>query len=854
MDNSNFYSSWMQSTPQQPQASLLNEPSQQSRHEAHPSSSLDDWAKQPPRTASNGSLGGSTSATTPNAHMTLQELLGSVGAGVDDGQQSSFFQSFSQYNIPNNAPYNNIPYGASWQSSPSNHVPLSSYSSLNGATSTSSQPSQQQQQRIPQHSPPPQHQSPPIIDPALTINGSGSNGIPHYSPPPPTPTYGAQPSPPIQQSNPQSRSQLFSLQQHLSLGNNNNSNPYLYSQSFPQLAQSSLAHASQGQGTLSPQALHTSSPGPMMGVLPSQFYGKPAQSTPPQPSQQLQPQQIRNLLQSQSQLQQPQSQPPPPPQPQGPSPQERKERLLASIRPLLGVNAFTGAGAVNNLILTKIRDCAANHYFRAWLENPTAMDITREWLKAPIGSEDQELVGTVMPLLHILDRFPITLETLKATKLGKIIVKLTKNPPSPAIKDMALNLERKWRNMIDGVTGKEEGDQSRRNARWRLRPDKDACACQESATKPPVVTKKVVATPGNLKDAKSDSSFFSEKKVKKLPKFTKAPPPVSVKKEDTNIALPSSRDPFQEALQSMVGKGLKDSAATPPPASHSTSVAPESGRPSKKKKTVQWAADNELEAVRFIEKAVYDDDPVDGTHSAQSARNMEKGEGAALHRHIFEETVDWSEPIPIEIPVDIEYKERGLESQEKATQEQREESVLGALYLSLAQIPVSPAEASHVLSDAEVDTQVQAMTVGPELEAAFWDPMTPNVNVAELMAQLNGAGRMMGGGGAGGEHNVSPMDAAAALAAAIPQDQLQSLLSQLNPIIGGFGGGDPSWSAPPADYGTGTGTGGGSRGRGRGGGGGGGGHRNSKRKPCSFFQAGRCKFGDQCDFAHEYAS
>ncbi|KAF9032645.1 hypothetical protein BDZ89DRAFT_1063259 [Hymenopellis radicata] len=748
MDNTNFYSSWMQSTPQQPQASLLNESSQQSRHEAHPSSSLDDWAKQPPRTASNGSLAGSTSATTPNAHMTLQELLGSVGVtGVDDGQQSSFFQSFSQYNIPNNAPYNNIPYGASWQSSPSNHVPLSSYSSLNGATSTSSQPSQQQQQRIPQHSPPPQHQSPPIID-----------------------------------------------------------NPYLYSQSFPQLAQSSLAHASQGQGTLSPQALHTSSPGPMMGVLPSQFYGKPAQSTPPQPSQQLQPQQIRNLLQSQQQLQQPQSQPPPPPQPQGPSPQERKERLLASIRPLLGVNAFTGAGAVNNLvikldeygsadvdattrmeILTKIRDCAANHYFRAWLENPTAMDITREWLKAPIGSEDQELVGTVMPLLHILDRFPITLETLKATKLGKIIVKLTKNPPSPAIKDMALNLERKWRNMIDGVTGKEEEPKSKKRKMETPPPTKMPAPVKKAQTKPPVVTKKVVATPGNLKDAKSDSSFFSEKKVKKLPKFTKAPPPVSVKKEDTKHCS-------AEALQSMIPP------QTPPPTSHSTSVAPESGRPSKKKKTVQWAADNELEAVRFIEKAVYDDDPVDGTHSAQSARNMEKGEGAALHRHIFEETVDWSEPIPIEIPVDIEYKERGLESQEKATQEQREESVLGALYLSLAQIPV--------------DTQVQAMTVGPELEAAFWDPMTPNVNVAELMAQLNGAGGgMMGGGGAG--------SAAVAAVAAEPDHR-------------GFGGGDPSWSAPPADYGTGTG--------------------NSKRKPCSFFQAGRCKFGDQCDFAHEYAS
>ncbi|KAF8869090.1 hypothetical protein CPB85DRAFT_1360237 [Mucidula mucida] len=784
MDNSNLYSSWMA----QPQTSLLTESSQQqqSRHEARQSSSLDGWAKEQPRTASAGSLGASTSATSSAqmTNMTLQELLGQIGA--DDDQQAPFFQSFSQYNIPNNAPYNNIPYGASWQSSPSNHVPLSSYSSLNGATSTSSQPSQQQQ-RISQHSPPLPHQSPPIIDPALTINGSGSNGIQHYSPPPPTPTYGAQSSPPLQQSTQQqARAHLFSLQQHLALSTNNG-NPYSYSQTFPQ-----LPHASQGQGTLSPQALHTSSPGPMMGIMPSQFYAKPAQSTPPQPSQQLQSQQIRNLLSQQ----QPQLQPPPPPQPQGPSPQERKERLLGSIRPLLAVNAFTGAGAVNNLvlkldeygpsevdaatrmeILTKIRDCAANHYFRAWLENPTAMDITREWLKAPLTSDDQELVGTVMPLLHILDRFPITLETLKATKLGKIIVKLTKNPPSPAIKDMALNLERKWRNMIDGVTGKEEGDQSRRNASWRLRPLQRRPRLSRSRRQ------------SRRMRNRTRRSF--RRRSEEASQFTKAPPPVSVKKEDTNIALPSSRDPFQEALQSMVGKGLKDSAATPPPASHhSTSVAPESGRPSKKKKTVQWAADNELEAVRFIEKAVYDDDPVD-------------------------ETVDWSEPIPIEIPVDIEYKERGLESQEKATQEQREESVLGALYLSLAQIPVSPAEPSHVLADAEVDIQVQAMTVADG----------------------------MGAGGGGLDPNVPAMDAAAALAAAIPQDQLQSLLSQLNPALGSGPG--------RSELGL---RGGGGRGGGRRNNNNNGGHRNSKRKPCSFFQAGRCKFGDQCDFAHEYAS
>lgn len=32
---------------------------------------------------------------------------------------------------------------------------------------------------------------------------------------------------------------------------------------------------------------------------------------------------------------------------------------------------------------------------------------------------------------QIIDRLPLTIETLKASKLGKIVVKLTKDPPAP---------------------------------------------------------------------------------------------------------------------------------------------------------------------------------------------------------------------------------------------------------------------------------------------------------------------------------------------------------------------------------------------------------------------------------------
>lgn len=91
------------------------------------------------------------------------------------------------------------------------------------------------------------------------------------------------------------------------------------------------------------------------------------------------------------------------------------------MKPLIQSNSFTGGGAVSQLVnilddfgmdvvdpqirldvLTKIRDNAGNHYFRAWVDNPTAMEIVREWLKlAFVGRDDQQMVETIMPLLQV---------------------------------------------------------------------------------------------------------------------------------------------------------------------------------------------------------------------------------------------------------------------------------------------------------------------------------------------------------------------------------------------------------------------------------------------------------------------
>lgn len=114
----------------------------------------------------------------------------------------------------------------------------------------------------------------------------------------------------------------------------------------------------------------------------------------------------------------------PPPAPQGPTPEQLKEKFLTGLKPLLQPNSFTGAGAIAKLashienygvlkvdvptrleVLTKIRDNAGNHYFRAWAESSPAMHVTKKWLNDSLSENDVALAATTMPLLHVRSAF-----------------------------------------------------------------------------------------------------------------------------------------------------------------------------------------------------------------------------------------------------------------------------------------------------------------------------------------------------------------------------------------------------------------------------------------------------------------
>ncbi|KAN0140181.1 hypothetical protein V8E53_002077 [Lactarius tabidus] len=867
MDVFSNASAWLQHSP----TTQISQPSQVVQNDLADSQrppNTTDW-KDPSPSAS-----GSNGASAVSGNLDLHDFgLGELSAPQTSTAPSTFFNYPTNFFLPPvPAPYNAMNYGTTTWSPQPGQVPLSTYSTLNGATSStshslSSQPSQ------------------PNIDPALTTL-----------------------NPPLSYSPPTNGSQQQSSQHHVPLHSQYpqlSSLSIAYAQASPSSLATTLAQAQSqtqshpqsqqpesSQGTLSPFALHP--PQHLSSIPPSSFYSAISQSDSPAP----------------------------------PS-HTRREAFLDAIKPFLQAKSFSGgARSVQQLvsriveygisevsgqtrldILTKIRDNAGNNYFRAWLENISAMDVTRDWLKSGAAiNADNQVLETVMPLLHIADRLPFTGDTLVSSKIGKIVRKLAKDAPIPAIKDMAANLERKWRNqfvyMQDQVMAAEDDIQDAKPKKRKLPdapskagpPTKKSAMSPASTSRPSVVVKKEgrlsttsAAAVTTVKDSKSDSSFFSAPKQKaKLPSFKKAPTgptaPIAIKKETpVNVAQPSSTDAFQEALKDMA-RARKPSPVAPN-ISGNTTVTPSTvladAKPLKKKKSVTWAPDGQLELVKLIERAVYDDDPVDGTpHALHNVRELERGEGAALHAHLFEELLDWSEPQPIDFPEDIEVRPRGEDSQERGAQEQRELTALGASYL-VQPIPDCPAELqqSSVLSQEQVDENVVEMLAGAEIDALAWPPamsMAPltGATVSELVGQLAAEGA----GTASEAVAVAPpaFDPAvlAQLASSIPQEQLQQLAQMFAaqpPASQSQQGDQPGWDAQtpaafPADGMNASGVprdrwppvpdeakwAGGGSGRGRGRGRPLDGVRQFRsRTACSFYAQGRCKYGDQCNFSHD---
>ncbi|EJD00835.1 uncharacterized protein FOMMEDRAFT_147563 [Fomitiporia mediterranea MF3/22] len=759
----NGHSSWLANPgPDQPQTSSSPGPTQNGN---------DEWAKTGIDLSDFGVGLGDLQA--PNSSPTNAASLHNMYQFPVNGP---FFSTMAPFNIH---PYGHSPPPSGW---PSQNLPLSSYSTLNGATTTVGS-SQQQQQQV--SSQPPASAQQPMIDPALT----SASSAPSYSPPPPSASQGAQHSSTIQfnnvfhhhQQQPQvphsptihQMSSAYLMHQQQQQQQQRTLNPQQLTMPYSYVYPIQQHHVqSPMQTNLTATSSHTSTPPPASSSISSNSTVPPASASVSVPvaSDPLVFKQKLDRLLTSSAL----------------SDANTVHRLMDAIADHGNANVTPEMRAE---LASRIRDGAGNAFFAAWARDAKAMALLLNWLKAGVtGKDEGRWDSTVMPLLHVLDRLPLTISLLKEHRPGKLTNALLKSDTvSPAIKDMASNIANKWRTLIEPSSGgstkdKDASSSSAAVKKVEIEDKTKKRKLADGAPKPPskvavvssaansanaarsavkVKKEKVVVTA--VKDAKADASFFSAPKPKpRLPSFKKAPAPATTSNmapggtsSSATVAQPSQVNAFEQALKEM--KGRATAVPIPPVASKSDSSSTESStvtkastpdplKNAKKRKSVSWAPEGHLEKVRIIEKAVYDDDPADATHGAHSIRDLERAEGAAMHFHLFEEVIDWYKPQDIEFPSDIDSTERGGQSEEKSVQEEREKNTLRADYYAEDQIPETPGEPLSQIALEQVDTEARTMVVGADIQPFFQHAMS----VADLVGQLAANTNSTSAGGAYG--------------------------------------------------------------------------------------------------------
>ncbi|GAA6018474.1 hypothetical protein JCM10207_000905 [Rhodosporidiobolus poonsookiae] len=163
-------------------------------------------------------------------------------------------------------------------------------------------------------------------------------------------------------------------------------------------------------------------------------------------------------------------------------------------------------------------------------------------------------------------------------------------------------------------------------------------------------------------------------------------------------------------------------------------VKPAANGGKKKKKTVRWKPDEELVAIREIEKAVYEDDENareagarlgEGSDVDANRRDMDMQEGQTLHMHLDEEMdedIEFYPPIPITIPdtEDFAFLRQEPVSAELAIQTEREASLMAVdapdadADADPSAEPPIPGEAPEY-APAEPDAPTKVMLLGKEI-------------------------------------------------------------------------------------------------------------------------------------------
>ncbi|GAA5834141.1 hypothetical protein JCM11251_000553 [Rhodosporidiobolus azoricus] len=368
--------------------------------------------------------------------------------------------------------------------------------------------------------------------------------------------------------------------------------------------------------------------------------------------------------------------------------------------------------------------------------------------------------GTLALVLQVLTKLPVTLDHLIAyPSVPKLVKRISDRASDGAVKAAATQSFAKWSKLQEKARAAQAKNGSSSSA--------------STSTSSTSAKRKSDEKDGPVKKLKPTTE---QTKKPVLPVAAKLALPSFAKKKAADAPPPASVSPFAAAMS---GLKKKETPAPPPPPPPLTTVqaalntetqrkaalanaaiqaqaqdatggaekVKKMGKNGKPKKSVRWRPDEELVAIREIEKAIYEDDEnssgsgarvfAEGEDAEANFRDMNLQEGQTLTMHLdmedeMDEEIDYYEPIPVIIPDNEDFASFRQEpvSREATLQAEREASIM-AVDVESTSAPPSPGEPPEY-TPAEPDPATATMQLSAALAAD--DAFQQTIEMAQAAA------------------------------------------------------------------------------------------------------------------------
>ncbi|GAA5857481.1 hypothetical protein JCM9279_007302 [Rhodotorula babjevae] len=282
--------------------------------------------------------------------------------------------------------------------------------------------------------------------------------------------------------------------------------------------------------------------------------------------------------------------------------------------------------------------------------------------------------ATLVLVLQVLSKLPLSFEQLVAhAAIAKRVKRISDRATDSASKAVAAQLVAKWSKVqaaahAGSATSSSSSSTAKRKADEASGPTKKAktgttTTSSSSSSSSSTTARKTAAA----------ASAPANPLPKALPSFKKQPSGTSALKEALDKLKAASSKPAPPPPPAPLGAGQGQNASSSSAATGAATAPRRVGKPTGKpggtlgnggvrvRKTVRWADDDELEKVKWIEKAVYGDEDgheiatvtAEGESLDESLHLMQEQEGLSLAMHFeedFEEVIDWYEPVEVALP------------------------------------------------------------------------------------------------------------------------------------------------------------------------------------------------------------